>query len=138
MSGPASVSRNKKKSQTLLATFNWQRAILRIPKSFQVFHFEKLQAGATAERDCWSILALELTLCPVTAGIWECAFFQIFSRETSSRASDLYGKRLHEMDQEERSQQVGPFATPFWKLRPPRFFCGDRQSIAQKPLREKL
>ena len=42
----------------------------------------------------------------MAAGIWECAFFQIFSRETSSRASDLYGKRLHEMDQEERSQQV--------------------------------
>ena len=54
---------------------------------------------------------------PATAGIWECAFFQIFSRETSSRASDLYGKRLHEMDQEERSQQVGPLATPHFDVK---------------------
>ena len=26
-------------------------------------------------------------------GVWECAFFQLFSRETSARAADLYAPR---------------------------------------------
>jgi hypothetical protein len=38
-------------------------------------------------------------------GVWECAFFQLFGRETRARAADLYGKRTGEMEQYERAQQ---------------------------------
>ena len=38
-------------------------------------------------------------------GVWECAFYQLFSRETSARAADLYGKRMRNMDETEREQQ---------------------------------